>query len=241
MLQQTMAALRRWFNRDAAPEDVVAVDVDRRLNMRLLTNVVTTARPADVANGPAVPVRVRDISRGGINLLLADTIDSGSLLSIDFPAVEGMPPYTMLATVLHVSQLPNGEWAAGCAFACELGDGDVRSFVTQRRDTVEPDQRKAARFPCVTRAFFRDVNEDDAPPEQARVMDVSPNGIGMLVTRPLTVGTLLSLELPGVRDDSMVTILASVARSGPANGGGEWVAGCTFSRELTDREMRTLV
>ncbi len=241
MLEQTMAVLRRWFSRSPGPDtdSAISIDVDRRLNVRCLTNVVTTAQPTE-GDAPALTVRVRDISRGGVNLLARERLDSGTLLGIHFPAVEGQAAYTVLATVLHVMQLPNGEWSAGCAFACELSDEDVQTFVAQRRPSGGPDQRKAMRFPCVTRAYFREVKEAEAPPEQAHVMDISPSGIGMLVIRPLEVGTLLTLELPGVRDDSVVTVLASVARSGQATE-GEWVAGCTFSRELTEREMKTLV
>jgi hypothetical protein len=243
MLEQTMAVLRRWFSSTSGPDtdSAISIDVDRRLNVRCLTNVVTTARPTEEADAKPFPVRVRDISRGGVNLLLREKVDSGTLLSLNFPEVDGQAAYSVLATVLHVSQLPNGEWAAGCAFACELSEDDVKTFVAQRR-TPTTDQRKVARFHCVTKAYFHEVREPETvtPPEQGHVVDISPHGIGMLVIRPLEVGTLLSLELPGVRDDSVVSILASVARSGVATE-GEWVAGCTFQRELTEKEMKTLV
>jgi hypothetical protein len=240
MLHQAMDALRRWFSRPPAPGCAVAVDVDRRLYVRRLASMQATCRPADDIDHSSFIARVRDISRSGVGLLLPGPIDSGTLLSIDFPAIEGRAPYTVLATVLHVASVPNGEWAAGCVFACELSEDDVQSFVSQHRPAGAPEQRQRLRFPCVARAFFREVGETEAPSEPVRVLDLSPCGIGMLATRPLSVGTLLSLELSGVRDDSMLTILATVARTELA-AESEWMIGCTFSRELTDPELRTLL
>lgn len=242
MIQQTVDALRRWFNREPQqPPTVHDMDVDRRLSIRCLTDVETTCKTADGPDGEQYNCRVRDLSRGGVSLLLRAPVDSGTLLGVDFPGVEGQPPYTVLATVMHVTALPNGEIAAGCAFACELSEDDVQSFVSQRRPAdAPPDKRGWVRFPCVTRATYRIVEEKPTEPEQARVQDISPSGIGMVMSRRVEVGTLVTLELPGVRDETVVTVLASVARTS-AGAGDDWVVGCTFSRELTDQEMQTLV
>jgi hypothetical protein len=235
MLQQTVIALRRWFSRDTAMEDYTDVDVDRRLDIRRLTDVETTCRPADGTDVPRFPTRVRNISRGGIRLLLRQPLDSGTLLSIDFPAIEDRPAYTMLATVLHVTQHTDHEWVAGCAFACELSDADIQAFVTQRRPPDQADLRAHLRIPYITSTDFRVVSEIEREGDQARILDISPIGIGLVIGRPLDVGTLLSLKLSGV-----LNILASVARA-DAGKDGEWRVGCTFSRELTDRELHTLL
>src|SRR5262249_29784442 len=160
-------------------------------------DVATTCRPAEAGNAASIPTRVRNISRGGVRLLVQHPLDSGTLLSIDFPAIEDCPAYTMLATVLHVTQLGDSEWAAGCAFACELSPDDVHTFVTQRRPG-QPDLRAHPRLPYVTTTEYRVVSETELGPEQARILDISPIGIGLVLPRALEVGTLLSLKLAGV-------------------------------------------
>jgi c-di-GMP-binding flagellar brake protein YcgR len=235
MLQQTVAALRRWFSRDTALEAYTDMDVDRRLDVRRLTDRETTYRPADGGDSPPLTARVRNISRGGVRLLLRQAVDSGTLLSIDFPAVEDRPAYTMLATVLHVTAHGEGEWAAGCAFACQLSEADVQAFVTQRPPPEHPDLRAHPRIPYPTTTDYRIVSEIEQDGEQARILDISPSGIGLVLTRPLEVGTLLTLKLSGV-----LNILASVARA-DAETNGEWKVGCTFNRELSDRELQTLI
>jgi hypothetical protein len=239
MIARTVAALRRWFSRPAPTTTIHDVDVDRRLWVRCLTDVETTCRPADDDN-TRFSCRVRDISRGGVNLLLRAPLDSGTLLSIDFPEVEDKPAYTVLATILHVTSQPNGEHAAGCAFACELTEADVQGFITQRRPVDAPDKRSFVRFPCATKASFRVVAEKEMPLERARVVDISPVGIGMVLGRPVDVGTLLNLEVPGAHGESPLKIIASVARADAAVA-GDWSVGCTFFRELTDKELQTLV
>jgi hypothetical protein len=239
MIARTVAALRRWFSRQVPTTTIHDVDVDRRLWVRCLTDVETSCRPAGDDNA-RFSCRVRNISRGGINLLLKAPLDSGTLLSIDFPAVADRPAYTVLGTVLHVTEQPSGEFAAGCTFACELNEADVRAFVTQRRPADAPDKRSFVRFRCTTKASFRVVADKEMPLERARVVDISPVGIGMVLGRPVEVGTLLNLEVPGAHGEPPVKLLVSVARADAAVA-GDWAVGCTFNRELTDKELQMLV
>jgi hypothetical protein len=74
----------------------------------------------------------------------------------------------------------------------------------------------------------------------ARVRDISLGGINLAVDRPLDPGALLSIELPGATEHAPSAVLACVVHVIQA-GAGEWHAGCTFSRELSEPDLEVFV
>src|SRR5262249_57524342 len=73
----------------------------------------------------------------------------------------------------------------------------------------------------------------------AGVVNISANGIGLLLDRPVENGTLLSLALRSPTTHSSHTILACVVHvtSRP----GEWTVGCNFIRELSEADLKALL
>jgi hypothetical protein len=183
---------------------------------------------------------VRDISRGGINLLAPQPLEAGQLLSIELPAPAGTPTATVLACVVHATCQPDDRWALGCAFAAELGDDDLKPFAARRLRATPPDQRAWVRFPCAVRASFRVLLDEVPRHRPAEVVDISTRGIGLRVGEPLAVGTVLRLEVEGIEEPARLALLACVVRATAQPDGG-WVLGCTFQRELGDAEIQCLL
>jgi hypothetical protein len=203
----------------------------------------TSARcKADQPGSPtsAFSARVRNISRGGISLVVDRPFETGAVLSVELPGPDGLPPFTVLACVVHAAGLADGQWALGCSFASELSAEDLAPFGGKRMRSAPPDQRRWMRFPGKARACYRRVTGDDMQYWPAQVVDLAPSGIGLHVAQPIEAGALLSLELHAEHEAAARVLLACVVRVESAPEGG-WVAGCNFLRELTDEEMQALL
>jgi hypothetical protein len=202
--------------------------------------VETTSQLVNGKESTPLPARVRDISRGGIQLVVKFQCETGALVSIELPGAAPERSYTVLACVVRVSALPNNEWALGCTFPTELSDRDLEPFGARRLRHPPPDKRTWVRFPCQTQASYHLVRGAEAQLWPAQVADISTCGIGLRVSRPVDVGTLLSLDLRGGHQPCGMSMLASVVRVTPQTG-HEWALGCNFIRELSDEELQALI
>jgi hypothetical protein len=72
---------------------------------------------------------------------------------------------------------------------------------------------------------------------RALVTNVSRAGAQLLLTRPLTCHTLLSLELPGALGRPSHAVLARVVHALPRTE-GLWDVGCSFAAELSEEELQ---
>jgi hypothetical protein len=73
--------------------------------------------------------RIKDISAGGMGLVLTRRFERGTGLAIEIPATATRPADTLLAKVMHVTRLPDGQWLLGCAFVSILGDDEVQNLL----------------------------------------------------------------------------------------------------------------
>src|SRR5947209_5235038 len=94
---------------------------ERRVSARLPSAQEATCRKVADEAGRRWEARIRDVSEYGVGLVLAQTIDPGTLLAIDLESPGGAVR-SVLARVVHVTLLDSGEWVAGCAFVAELTD-----------------------------------------------------------------------------------------------------------------------
>lgn len=237
MLDRLVSSLGRWVGR--RPDDMEA-DAERRLWVRYPCNLETMSEVRNGNDPERLAARVRNISRGGLSLVVDREVHPGGLLSVELPAGENVPPSTVLAYVVRSAALSGGDWALGCTFATELSDDDLRPFGAKRERAAVPDLRTWVRFPVDTQASYQVIRGADPTPGTARVLDLSTSGIGLAVARPLEVGKLLSLELNGPGGQGRVSMLASIVRVTPQPE-PEWVLGCNFIRELHESELAGLV
>jgi serine/threonine protein kinase len=75
------------------------------------------------------PLVVRDVSAGGIGVLLARRFEPGAELSVELVLGAGRPPRRLPARVVRVQPERDGYWVHGCAFDPPLGDEELGSLL----------------------------------------------------------------------------------------------------------------
>jgi hypothetical protein len=243
MFKETVSMLRRMVaGHPREDADGVAVAEERRVRVRYPSGAQTSLVLVNGTEHPRLSGRVRNISRGGINLLVPEGFEPGSMLGIDLPSPDGHSSYTVLACVVHATARPGGEWAVGCTFAQELTDAELRAFGGQRQKPSAPDdQRTWVRFPCRVRAACQVVADPPEAPWPAEVLDLSPSGIGLRVERPVEPGTLLNVDLHDAAGRLTTSMLACVVHVTDPDGEGGRALGCNFIRELSEQEIQALL
>jgi len=241
MFARTISSLGRavgWPKRVAARS--TTDELDRRVWIRYPCDVEAACKPADSAECQRLSSRVRNVSRGGINLIMDCSVAVGAFLSVELPAPDGEPPATVLAYVARVTPWRDGQWSVGCTFASELSDGDLEPFGAQRLKPNTDDQRSWVRFPCKSQATYQLVKDPQSNPRSATVVNISASGVGLQVNHPNDLGTLLNLELRDAQNQFTLKMLACVVRINPRRR-SEWIMGCNLIRELSNRELKALL
>jgi hypothetical protein len=218
-------------------EDTVEHD-DRRAHPRHPANLETTCHLVN-SHLPGQKVRVRDVSRGGINFLSDREMPPGTLLRIDLPRPSTGGESVMLACVMHCRPQAAGGFSIGCAFSDELGNEELQEFGGRREPARSEDKRAWTRFPAHGFAEFETVPPTPGGARKAEIANISPNGIGLLLDEKIDPGIILDLLLK-TKNGSQFDILACIVYLGSRPEGG-WVAGCHFIRELEESDMKLLL
>jgi hypothetical protein len=243
MFQRTFASLGQavgWRKGQPAHEVEPAVEDERRIWVRYPCEVDATCQPANQTDAMRLSARVRNVSVGGINFLLNCPVECGSLVSVELPGLSRKTISTVLAYVVRVEPSSEGDWSVGCTFATELTDDDLAPFGVARKPSHVNDQRAWVRFPCDVRASFQFVKAVEPTTWSAQVVNMSANGLGLVVDESVDLGKLLNLELRAIQGDYTLGILACVVRHTP-EADGRFTLGCNLIRELTDKEIKSLL
>jgi hypothetical protein len=213
---------------------------ERRVWVRYPCDLEAYYQPAHDPDSMRWLARARNISRGGVNLIVDRHLEPGVVLSVELPGPAETFPTTVLAYVVRTEPLGDDEWSLGCTFAMELGEEDLHPLGATPTKAAAHDQRVWERTPCRAHVSFQVVRGGDRSELPAKVIDISPGGIGLLVGHSVDVGRLLSLTLQDQEQQYGLTILASVVRvTGQPD--GAWIWGCTFIREITAQELTALL
>jgi hypothetical protein len=215
-------------------------DEERRAHGRVLCDLETTCHPVGRGHGQPVTVRVKNVSRSGVALLVPRAFRSGELVSVSLPGMGDDAATEVLACVVRCDPADEGKWEVGCTFSSSLTDADFRRFGARREQPLQTDQRGWARFDCQARVAYQAVGASPSSPwTPVAVVNISAGGVALQVTEPVAVGDVLSLELSrgGV---AVATALASVVRTVVERGGARLV-GCTFIHELPEEQVAKLL
>jgi hypothetical protein len=210
------------------PQD--QLEAERRPAPRYPSGLHTVCRTLTGRDGHSWPAQVLDISRGGIALLLKRRFEPGAVLVMDLEAPDQAVRRSVFARVLHVREHGGGLWRLGCAFAAELNEDELPG----------PDRRAWVRFGCDVATTCRDAGDPDGRPAPARIVNVAPGGVGLLLPSPCEQGALLWLDLPGAPGQPGRRLLVRVAQP-PRPAGGRWEVGCEFADQLTDDDLQGLM
>jgi hypothetical protein len=237
MFERTFTLWRRLLgSRPRRPVD----DEDRRVWVRFPANLETTYRPADGEAGSRFSAVIRDISRGGLSLIVDHTLEPGDLLNVELPGQAELATCCVLACVVHVSPLDTGGWLLGCTFARELSDDDLAPFGARRTKSSSSGQRNWDRFACELLATYQLPTAPESGQRQAKIVNISASGVGLLVDQDIDNGTLLSLELRSPTAGMLKTMLACVVHV-TRRGESTWALGCNFITELSETDLLALV
>jgi PilZ domain len=101
---------------------------ERRAWVRVPSDRYVTYRPMAGADSTSWLGRIRDISQGGIALLLRHTFEPGTGLLVELATNSG-EVRCLPARVVRVTLEGVGCWFTGCAFASTLRPNDLQSFL----------------------------------------------------------------------------------------------------------------
>jgi hypothetical protein len=104
---------------------------------------------------------------------------------------------------------------------------------------AQDERRVWLRYPADLETTVLPAGGGDPVRFTARLRNISLGGVSVSVDRPFEPGDLLSVELPGATEQSRCTVLACVVHV-HRGAGGEWILGCTFSRELSEEDLEAL-
>jgi hypothetical protein len=74
------------------------------------------------------PAQIRDISAGGVGLLMTRRFEPGTILSIELATGIESPARQLLVRVKHASTRNGQGWVVGCEFFAPLSDDDLSAL-----------------------------------------------------------------------------------------------------------------
>lgn len=202
-------------------------------------NMQISGETSVLADQPRSSAQIREVSLGGLMLIVERSFESGLLLKVDVQCASRPQPHSLIARVIQSTQEPDGKWLVHCCFAREMSDEELRSFGAERVRPGTQDGRAWVRFNCEGETQFFPVvaaSHDDA---KAKIFNISAGGIGLVSDNKLDRGTLLSLELMGATKSAARRTQARVVHVTDRSD-GKFLLGCTFVRELTDADLEAL-
>jgi hypothetical protein len=208
--------------------------------MRHRTGLRVPCRLVDDPAAQSWQARVRDLSTLGIGLLLPHQVELAALLEIELVRANGTLVRTVLARVIHVEEDGPRSWIVGCAFVSEVTDGEMGLFHAEAIRPKTKDNRRWIRFPCNVETVCYTCETSPGERRPARVLNISPGGIGLLLPCQFTRGTLLQFELPPDAQNTSRALLVRVARVMEQTP-GMWFLGCEFAHRLEDGELQSLL
>src|SRR5262249_7782079 len=139
----------------------------RRLWQRYRVNLETSVQLPNSAMRDVLHASIRDISRGGVNLVADRNVPAGQMLNLDLPR-DGGPRYTTMACVVRSKAVGKDQWVLGCVFSRELTDEDFTPFAT-RQVGESADNRQRGRFECDLTATYQMIGEAGLSEEALQV------------------------------------------------------------------------
>jgi hypothetical protein len=104
--------------------------IDRRVWTRYSSNLATSCRiKAALANGSA-SARVRNISGGGISLVVSHPADTGAVVPLELKSTLRSFTRTLELRVLYCVEHPGGDWILGGEFVQPLDEEELRHFLS---------------------------------------------------------------------------------------------------------------
>jgi hypothetical protein len=104
--------------------------VERRATIRYPCTSEIICRLLQAHDGKSsVPARARDISTGGLSLVVPFGFGQGTILHIELQTRAQSFSRPLHACVMHATAQPDGQWFIGCAFLDKLSPDELKSLL----------------------------------------------------------------------------------------------------------------
>jgi hypothetical protein len=104
--------------------------IERRASTRYPCNLATSCRLVASLPGEPVPARVRNISVGGVSLVLSHPFEADSLVSIELRSMARGLVRGVQVRIIYSIEHPSGDWILGASFVDALGVEELKSFLS---------------------------------------------------------------------------------------------------------------
>src|SRR5262249_44027747 len=92
-------------------------------------SVDNSCRPLTTRKSDAWSASVRDLSTGGVGIVVNRRFEPGTLLSVELQDAEQTINRNLLVRVVRVISEGEGRWLLGCAFTNKLSDADLLTLM----------------------------------------------------------------------------------------------------------------
>jgi hypothetical protein len=103
--------------------------IERRASTRYPCNLATSCRLAVAVKDEAHPARVRNISAGGVSLVLGHEFLSGDILAVELKSMPRNFVRHLKVRVIYCIEHPSGDFIVGGSFTSPLTDDEVTAFL----------------------------------------------------------------------------------------------------------------
>jgi hypothetical protein len=106
-------------------------DIERRAYVRLAVDLAAVCRPPNHLSDLGWPGQVRDVSQGGVGLIVRHRFQPGTRLAVELRSATGVPLRTVAVHVVHATASEVGGspcWLLGCAFDVPLAEEEIRTL-----------------------------------------------------------------------------------------------------------------
>ncbi len=123
---------RAWWSgwrlpfRRGKPAPAKASGADRRTSIRYGISLETSGRLIASIEDDPLPLRVRNISAGGISLVLHRGVEPDTVIEVQLLNRPQMFLCVVQVRVTYIVEHPSGDWILGGAFVRKLTDEEVR-------------------------------------------------------------------------------------------------------------------
>lgn len=208
---------------------------ERRAFRRYAADLKVSCRPLGAAIADSWPARLRDISAGGVGLVVERRFEPGTMLAVDLVNTASGSPRTLLSRVRHVTAQPGGEWLLGVALLREMNEDELRTWGAEPARPKGPDARAWVRFPCDIPGLCIDAGAAAVEPWQATVVNISAGGFGLVTPRAVKEGNHLRVDLPASDGQAEQQLLVRVVHLRKQDD-GSWLLGCELTDGLTEED-----
>ena len=227
---------RGWWHRLHDANGVVdALPGERRAGRRLTVNRPVELR-TDKTGWIAQSV---DISVKGILLRSPESVAVGNPVKVILSRMGAIEEIEVLAVVVRSAETETGEYLLGCTFTIEISDTTIDEYVGENSSRVAAEQRGWERLSLHGELQYELASRPKIV-QIAELVNLSPAGLGMVLSEKIEPGELLTFSLKRKHGGEVFQILGCIAylHQRPDE---RWSAGCSFLRDLTPRELDSLI